>query len=49
MLACILAFIALARAHSVLASWLFVPYSLWVGFASALNFAVWQMNTAGAT
>jgi tryptophan-rich sensory protein len=48
MLACIVAFIALARAYSVLASWLFVPYALWVAFASALNFAVWQMNKTAA-
>jgi len=47
LLACILAFIAQARAHSVLASWLFVPYALWVAFASALNFTIWQMNRTG--
>jgi translocator protein len=27
-----------------LAGWLLVPYLLWVSFASALNYAVWQLN-----
>ncbi|MBB5867349.1 tryptophan-rich sensory protein [Allocatelliglobosispora scoriae] len=27
------------------ATWLLVPYWMWVTFASALNFAVWQLNT----
>ena len=26
------------------AGWLMVPYLLWVGYASALNMAIWQMN-----
>ena len=26
------------------AAWLLVPYPCWVGFAAALNFAVWRMN-----
>jgi tryptophan-rich sensory protein len=26
------------------AAWLLAPYLVWVGFASALNFAVWKMN-----
>ncbi|MDX1644947.1 MAG: TspO/MBR family protein [Thermoanaerobaculia bacterium] len=38
---------ATARAfyqRSLLAGRLFVPYSIWVGFAAMLNFAIWQMN-----
>jgi len=26
------------------AAWLLAPYLLWVSFAAALNFAIWQMN-----
>jgi tryptophan-rich sensory protein len=26
------------------AGWLLVPYLLWVSFASALNYAIWQLN-----
>ncbi|MBC7867278.1 MAG: tryptophan-rich sensory protein, partial [Gloeobacteraceae cyanobacterium ES-bin-316] len=26
------------------AAWLLVPYILWVSFATALNFAIWQLN-----
>lgn len=37
-------FIVQARAVSAPAAWLFVPYMLWVGFATALNFAIWQLN-----
>jgi translocator protein len=40
----ILAFIFVARRHSRLASWLFVPYAAWVGFASALNYAILRLN-----
>ena len=29
-----------------LAGWLLVPYLLWVGFASVLNLAIWQLNPA---
>src|SRR3546814_732806 len=27
-----------------LAGWLLLPYLLWVGYAAALNFAIWRMN-----
>ncbi len=37
-------FIASAANISRVAAWLFVPYALWVGFATALNFAIWQLN-----
>jgi len=26
------------------AGFLFVPYVVWVSFAAALNFAIWQLN-----
>ena len=26
------------------AAWMLVPYLIWVGFASALNFAIWKLN-----
>jgi len=29
---------------SLLAAWLLIPYLGWVGFASYLNFRIWQMN-----
>jgi translocator protein len=28
-----------------LAGWMLLPYLLWVGFATALNAALWQMNS----
>lgn len=36
--------IALAWRQDRVSSWLLVPYLLWVSFASALNFTLWQMN-----
>src|SRR3546814_1091147 len=29
---------------SRLAAWLFLPYLLWLGYAGALNYAIWRMN-----
>jgi tryptophan-rich sensory protein len=26
------------------ASWLLVPYLIWVGFAAALNYSIWRLN-----
>lgn len=40
----ILAFIVFARSVNPIASWLFVPYFLWVGFATVLNFEIWRLN-----
>ena len=37
-------FIVLAWPVSRLAAFLFVPYLLWVSYASALNCALWQLN-----
>ena len=37
-------FIARAKPISATAAWLFIAYALWVGFATALNFAIWQSN-----
>lgn len=36
--------IAFAR-HSKLAAGLMTPYLLWVGYASALNFSIWRLNS----
>jgi len=40
----ILATILAFRQVSTLAGWLLVPYLMWVTFAAALNFSVWNMN-----
>jgi translocator protein len=37
-------FIAAARNTNRMAALLFLPYALWVGFASALNYAIWRLN-----
>lgn len=34
----------LFRRHNRLAAWLLVPYLAWVGFASFLNYTLWQLN-----
>ena len=40
----ILLCVQIFRSVSLLASLLLVPYLLWVGFAAALNFAIWRLN-----
>lgn len=42
LLAAILAFIVAARPVSRAAAWLFVPYALWVGYATTLNLYIWR-------
>ena len=44
LLAAILAFIVTAWRLDRPAAWLFVPYAVWVAFASALNGAIWLLN-----
>jgi translocator protein len=38
--ATVVSFLPLSR----LAAWLLLPYLLWIGFASYLNFRIWQIN-----
>jgi tryptophan-rich sensory protein len=40
----VLLFIATAHLYSPAASWLFVPYAIWVGFATFLNATIWHLN-----
>lgn len=44
LLASIVAFIVVARPISAGAAWLFVPYALWVGFATVLNATIVRLN-----
>lgn len=37
---CVMTFYSVSRT----ASWLLVPYLLWVSFASVLNFKIWMLN-----
>jgi len=43
-IAVVLTTLAFLRVSQV-AGWLFLPYLLWLGYAAALNFAIWQMNS----
>lgn len=45
LLAAVTTTLGLFRRLSRAAALLFVPYLLWVAFATALNAAVWQLNT----
>jgi tryptophan-rich sensory protein len=42
--ASVLALAVFLRDYSVLASWLVVPYLIWVSFAACLNFAIVRLN-----
>lgn len=44
LLAAILAFIAASWRPDRVAAWLFVPYALWVGYATLLNGAILALN-----
>ncbi|KAA3502634.1 tryptophan-rich sensory protein [Rhizobium rhizogenes] len=44
MLICILAFVALTYRRDRVSMWLFVPYALWVGFATLLNASIGLLN-----
>lgn len=48
LLVTIVAFMATAPDYSPAASWLFVPYALWVIFATALNATIWKLNDGDA-
>jgi len=37
-------YVGFHAAISRTAAWLFVPYGLWVGFATLLNFELWRLN-----
>ena len=49
LLAVIVAFIAAAAPISALAAWLFVPYLLWVAFATALNARIYVLSRGAAS
>ncbi len=49
LLVAVLLFIATAQLYSPAASWLFVPYALWVGFAIVLNAVIWNLNEGDAS
>ena len=44
LLVTIIGFAITARRFSAAASALFIPYAMWVGFATALNFAIVRLN-----
>ena len=39
-----LLFVTLAWTISRTAAYLFIPYCMWLGYAAALNFALWRLN-----
>jgi tryptophan-rich sensory protein len=44
LLATVVTFIALTWDRDRIAAWLFVPYGLWVAFATLLNASIWVLN-----
>jgi tryptophan-rich sensory protein len=48
LLAAIIAAAVAFAPFSKTAFWLMVPYAAWVGFASFLNFKIWQLNAGAA-
>ena len=44
LLAAIFSFIATAWSRDPVAPWLFMPYAIWVAFATVLNAAIWHLN-----
>jgi translocator protein len=44
LLIAVLAFIAQAFSRDRVAAWLFVPYAVWVAFATLLTFTIWRLN-----
>jgi len=44
LLATILAFIAVAWRQHRQVAWMFLPYAVWVTFASMLNASIWALN-----
>ena len=44
LLAAIVATAMAFRSFSEAAFWLMIPYAMWVGFASLLNFEIWRLN-----
>ena len=44
MLICVLAFIALTYSRDRISMWLFVPYALWIAFATLLNASIAVLN-----
>jgi translocator protein len=44
LLAAIWAYVIVAKPASKTAAWLFVPYGLWVGFATVLTAGLWVLN-----
>ncbi|WP_273543213.1 TspO/MBR family protein [Serratia fonticola] len=40
----VLLFIFQSQKHDKMASWLFIPYALWIGFATILNASIYWLN-----